>query len=81
MGCLYWAYCVVAILLMFKVVLRNRDTIKTLAWMLVLVFLPVFVPYPQLCLSETIFSALQFTRAIRKGAFFRVRLRNVLLTA
>lgn len=41
MGCLYWAYCIVAILLMFKVVLRNRDTIKTLAWMLVLLFLPV----------------------------------------
>lgn len=40
MGCLYWVYCVIAIIVMVKVVLNNRDTIKTLAWMLVLIFLP-----------------------------------------
>lgn len=40
MGWLYWAYCIVAILLLVKVVLNNRDTFKTLAWIMVLVFLP-----------------------------------------
>ena len=41
MGYLYWVYCIVAVLLMVKVVLNNRDTIKTLAWMLVLLFIPI----------------------------------------
>ena len=42
MGCLYWVYCIIALLVMMKVVLNNRDTIKTLAWVLVLIFLPFF---------------------------------------
>ena len=41
MGTFYWLYCIVAILLMVKVMLKNRDTVKTLAWMMVLIFLPV----------------------------------------
>ena len=40
MGCLYWLYCIIAIVVMVRVVLNNRDTFKTLAWMLVLIFLP-----------------------------------------
>lgn len=42
LGCLYWIYCIVAIVLMVRVVLNNRDTVKTFAWMLVLIFLPFF---------------------------------------
>lgn len=40
MGCLYWVYLVVAISVMVKVVLKNRSTVNTLAWMLVFIFLP-----------------------------------------
>lgn len=40
LGCLYWLYCIVAIVLMVRVVLKNRDTVKTLAWMMVFIFLP-----------------------------------------
>lgn len=40
MGIFYWVYCIVAILVMVRVVLNNRDTVKTLAWILVLIFLP-----------------------------------------
>ena len=40
MGIFYWVYCIVAILLMVRVVLNNRDTVKTLAWILVFIFLP-----------------------------------------
>ncbi len=35
--CLYWA---VSILLIVKVILNNRDSVKTLAWVLVFLFLP-----------------------------------------
>ncbi len=41
MGTLYWLYCILAVLLMVRVMLKNRDTVKTLAWMMVLLFLPV----------------------------------------
>lgn len=37
---LYWIYLITAILVMVKVVLNNRDTVKTLAWILVLIYLP-----------------------------------------
>lgn len=40
MGIFYWVYCIVAILVMVRVVLNNRDTVKTLAWIMVLIFLP-----------------------------------------
>lgn len=40
MGCFYWLYCIVAILLLVNVVLKNRDSVKTLAWVMVLLFLP-----------------------------------------
>lgn len=40
LGTLYWIYLLVAILVMVRVVLNNGDTIKTFAWMLVLIFLP-----------------------------------------
>ena len=36
-----WLYSVVAFVLIINVVLKNRDSVKTLAWVLVLVFLPV----------------------------------------
>lgn len=41
MGMLYWTYCIVALMVMVRVVLNNRDAVKTLAWILVLLFLPV----------------------------------------
>lgn len=41
MGMLYWIYCIVALMVMVRVVLNNRDAVKTLAWILVLLFLPV----------------------------------------
>ncbi len=40
LGCLYWIYCIVAIVVMVRVVLKNRDTVKTLAWMMLFIFLP-----------------------------------------
>lgn len=40
LGALYWVYLVFAIPVMVKVVMNNRDTIKTFAWILVLVYLP-----------------------------------------
>ena len=40
MGIFYWAYCIAAILVMVNVVLKNRDSVKTLAWVMVLLFLP-----------------------------------------
>ena len=40
LGTLYWVYLVFAIPVMVKVVMNNRDTIKTFAWILVLVYLP-----------------------------------------
>ena len=40
MGVLYWLYLVVAIVVMVRVVLRNRDTVKTLAWIMVFIFIP-----------------------------------------
>ena len=39
-GYFYWVYCVVAVILIVNVVLKNRDSVKTLAWVLVLMFLP-----------------------------------------
>ena len=41
MGVFYWIYCIVALMVMVRVVLNNRDSVKTLAWILVLLFLPV----------------------------------------
>ena len=40
LGALYWVYLVFAIPVMVKVVMNNHDTIKTFAWILVLVYLP-----------------------------------------
>ena len=39
-GILYWFYWVVAIVVMVRVILRNHDTVKTLAWIMVFVFIP-----------------------------------------
>ena len=36
-----WIYSIVAVLLIINVILKNRDSVKTLAWVLVLLFLPV----------------------------------------
>lgn len=41
MGVLYFIYCIVAMLIMVRVIFNNRDTVKTLAWIMVLIFLPV----------------------------------------
>ena len=40
MGVLYWLYWIVVIFIMARVVLRNRDTVKTLAWIMVFIFMP-----------------------------------------
>ena len=39
-GYFYWAYSIVVFMLLLRVVLNNRNPIKTLAWMMVLIFLP-----------------------------------------
>ena len=39
-GILYWFYWVVAIVVMVRVILRNHDTVKTLAWIMVFIFIP-----------------------------------------
>lgn len=36
-----WIYSIVAVVLIINVILENRDSVKTLAWVLVLLFLPV----------------------------------------
>lgn len=36
-----WIYSFVAVILIVNVILKNRDSIKTLAWVMVLLFLPV----------------------------------------
>lgn len=36
-----WIYSIVAMVLIVNVILKNRDSVKTLAWVLVLLFLPV----------------------------------------
>lgn len=40
MGILYWLYWAVAVVVMARVVLRNHDAVKTLAWIMVFIFLP-----------------------------------------
>ena len=40
MGILYWLYWIVVVSVMIRVVLRNHDTVKTLAWIMVFVFIP-----------------------------------------
>ena len=40
MGVLYWLYWIVAMIVMVRVMLRNRDTVKTLAWIMVFIFMP-----------------------------------------
>ena len=40
MGILYWLYWIVVVSIMIRVVLRNHDTVKTLAWIMVFVFVP-----------------------------------------
>lgn len=40
MGSLYWLYWIVVIIIMIRVMLRNRDTVKTLAWIMVFIFIP-----------------------------------------
>ena len=36
-----WIYSIIAVILIINVILKNRDSVKTLAWVLVLLFLPV----------------------------------------
>ena len=36
-----WIYSFVAVILIINVILKNRDSVKTLAWVMVLLFLPV----------------------------------------
>lgn len=36
-----WIYSIIAVILIINVVLKNRDSVKTLAWVMVLLFLPV----------------------------------------
>lgn len=40
MGVLYWLYWIVVIVIMLRIMLRNRDTVKTLAWIMVFIFIP-----------------------------------------
>ena len=40
MGVMYWLYWIVVVSIMIRVVLRNHDTVKTLAWIMVFVFIP-----------------------------------------
>lgn len=40
MGVLYWLYWIVAMVVMVRVLLRNRDTVKTLTWIMVFIFIP-----------------------------------------
>lgn len=40
MGILYWLYWIVVIVIMVRIMLRNRDTVKTLAWIMVFIFMP-----------------------------------------
>lgn len=42
MGVLYWLYWIVVVSVIIRVVLRNHDTVKTLAWIMVFVFIPFF---------------------------------------
>lgn len=37
---LYWLYWIVVIAIMIRIMLRNRDTVKTLAWIMVFIFVP-----------------------------------------
>ena len=39
-GYFYWAYSIVVFMLLLRVVLNNRNPIKTLAWVMVFIFLP-----------------------------------------
>ena len=41
MHILSWLYLAVAVLVMARIVLKNRNSVKTLAWVLALVFLPI----------------------------------------
>lgn len=40
LSCFYWIYNIVAIILAVNIVLKNRDSVKTLAWVMVLLFIP-----------------------------------------
>lgn len=40
MGILYWLYWIVVVSIIIKVMLRNRDAVKTLAWIMVFIFVP-----------------------------------------
>lgn len=40
MGILYWLYWIVAIVIMTRLMLRNNDSVKTLAWIMVFIFIP-----------------------------------------
>ena len=40
MGVLYWLYWVVVVFIIIRVMLRNHDAVKTLAWIMVFVFIP-----------------------------------------
>ena len=40
MGILYWLYWIIVVSIIIKVMLRNRDAVKTLAWIMVFIFMP-----------------------------------------
>ena len=40
MGVLYLAYWIVVIFIIIRIMLRNRDAVKTLAWIMVFIFIP-----------------------------------------
>lgn len=40
MGILYWLYWIIVVSIIIKVMLRNRDAVKTLAWIMVFIFVP-----------------------------------------
>ena len=40
MGVLYWLYWIIVIFIIIRIMLRNRDTVKTLAWIMVFIFMP-----------------------------------------
>ena len=40
MGVLYWLYWIVAVFIIIRLMLRNSDAVKTLAWIMVFIFIP-----------------------------------------
>lgn len=42
MGILYWLYWIVVVSIIIRVMLKNKDAVKTLAWIMVFIFIPFF---------------------------------------